>query len=267
MRRYLSSGMQNPEMLRRVQWKDLTRLSVKEMLIENNLSIPWALSSWWLAYCGYYVLAFPFSVMFFLASLRQTHNAFHNALGTTKFLTWFTMYSNSILMLTAMHAIRFTHLRHHKYCLSELDFEGRSASMKWWQAILYGPAHVLLTHTTALREGSRRDRLNILFELVSIAVFVGVVVYWQIHFLLYHIVIMVVGEFLTSFFTVWVVHHDCEDEVIARTQRKWWKNALTYGMFYHLEHHLFPAVPTIKMPELAKRIDEALPELEKKMTF
>lgn len=38
-------------------------------------------------------------------------------------------------------------------------------------------------------------------------------------------------------------------------------------MFYHLEHHLFPAVPTIKLPELAKRIDEALPEIEKKQTF
>ncbi len=42
---------------------------------------------------------------------------------------------------------------------------------------------------------------------------------------------------------------------------------MTYSMFYHLEHHLVPAVPTIKLPELARRIDEALPELEKKNTF
>ncbi|SIT28967.1 Fatty acid desaturase [Filimonas lacunae] len=45
-----------------------------------------------------------------------------------------------------------------------------------------------------------------------------------------------------------------------------WKMFI-FSMFYHLEHHLFPAVPTIKLPELAKRIDEALPELEKKQTF
>jgi len=31
-------------------------------------------------------------------------------------------------------------------------------------------------------------------------------------------------------------------------------------MFYHLEHHLFPAVPTIKLAELAKRIAQVLPE-------
>lgn len=38
-------------------------------------------------------------------------------------------------------------------------------------------------------------------------------------------------------------------------------------IFYHLGHHLFPAVPTIKLAELVKRIDEALPEIEKKNTF
>nr|WP_196893433.1 fatty acid desaturase [Aureivirga marina] len=38
-------------------------------------------------------------------------------------------------------------------------------------------------------------------------------------------------------------------------------------MLFHLEHHLFPAVPTIKLPELAKRIDKSLPEIIKNKTF
>lgn len=62
-----------------------------------------------------------------------------------------------------------------------------------------------------------------------------------------------------------VISHDSPD--FARTQRTGWKNKITFSMFYHLEHHLFPAVPTIKLPELAKRIDEALPDIEKKQTF
>ncbi len=71
-----------------------------------------------------------------------------------------------------------------------------------------------------------------------------------------------------AFFAVWTVHHDTEENpAFARTQRGGWKNKITFSMFYHLEHHLFPAVPTIKLPELAKRIDEALPELDKKTTF
>lgn len=79
---------------------------------------------------------------------------------------------------------------------------------------------------------------------------------------------MIGGEFLMAFFAVWTVHHDTTDSPeLARTQRSRWKNAITFSMFYHLEHHLFPAVPTIKLPELAKRIDSALPDLEKRTTF
>lgn len=71
-----------------------------------------------------------------------------------------------------------------------------------------------------------------------------------------------------AFFAVWTVHHDTHDTPeLARTQCGRWKNKITFSMFYHLEHHLFPAVPTIKLPELAKRIDEALPGIEKKETF
>jgi fatty acid desaturase len=79
---------------------------------------------------------------------------------------------------------------------------------------------------------------------------------------------MVIGEFLMAFFAVWTVHHDTHDSPeFARTQRGDWKNKITFSMFYHLEHHLFPAVPTIKLPELARRIDAALPDIEKKQTF
>jgi fatty acid desaturase len=79
---------------------------------------------------------------------------------------------------------------------------------------------------------------------------------------------MIIGEFLMAFFAVWTVHHDTEDSPeFARTQRDGWKNWITFSMFYHLEHYLFPAVPTIKLPELVKRIDAALPDLEKKSTF
>jgi fatty acid desaturase len=71
-----------------------------------------------------------------------------------------------------------------------------------------------------------------------------------------------------AFFAVWTVHHHTDESPeYARTQRSKWKNKITFSMFYHLEHHLFPAVPTIKLPELAKRIDTALPDLEKKSTF
>ncbi|HEY9256929.1 fatty acid desaturase [Chitinophaga sp.] len=259
--------MATADITRKIAWKDLTRLSVREMLIENNISIPWALGSWVLAWYGHYLLALPFSAIFFLTALRQVHNGFHQSLGTNKQLTWFTLFSNSILMMASIHAVKFNHIRHHKYCLSEEDYEGKSAGMSALGAIFYGPKHMWLIHRVTWQLGNKNYRRNMLLELGAIAVFTGLVFYFQVYFLMYHIAMMIIGELMMAFFAVWSVHHDCDHDTIARTQRTGWKNTITFSMFYHLEHHLFPAVPTIKLPELCKRIDAALPELEKKKTF
>lgn len=260
--------MTHQEILQKVQWKDLKNLTLRELLIENNLTIPWFIISLSLAYFGYYVLALPFSAFFFLTALRQAHNGFHYTLGTGRFLTWLSLYVNSVLMMVSLHAVKFNHIRHHKYCLSDEDYEGKSASMTWYNAILYGPVHMFLIHKVTLQLGNRTYRRNVLIELCSAAIFATLVFYFNIHFLMYHIIVMVIGEFLMAFFAVWTVHHDTHDSPeLARTQRTVWKNKLTFSMFYHLEHHLFPAVPTIKLPELAKRIDEVLPDMTKKETF
>jgi len=71
---------------------------------------------------------------------------------------------------------------------------------------------------------------------------------------------MLLGNCFTGFFAVWLVHHDCDPSgIFARTERHWLANALTLHLFYHLEHHLFPAVPAWHLPELARRLDKVLP--------
>jgi fatty acid desaturase len=260
--------MTHQEILRKVEWKDLRKLSLREMLIENNLTIPWFVISIILAYFKLYLLALPFSAFFFLTALRQVHNGFHHTLGTNRFLTWLSLYLNSMLMMVSIHAVKFNHMRHHKYCLGDEDYEGKSAGMSWYGAVLYGPLHMFLIHQVTLRLGNSKYRRNVLLELASITVFAALVFYFRIDFLIYHIIVMMIGEFLMAFFAVWTVHHNTHDNPdFARTQRTGWKNKMTFSMFYHLEHHLFPAVPTIKLPELAKRIDQALPEIDKKSTF
>lgn len=260
--------MTHPELLQKVEWKDLKNLSVKEMLIENNLTIPWFFISLTLAWYGHYLFALPFSAFFFLTGLRQVHNGFHQSLGTNRFLTWLSLYLNSVFMMTSIHAVKFNHIRHHKYCLSDEDYEGKSAGMTWYGSILYGPVHLFLIHKVTLQMGNKYYKRNVLIELLSISILAATVFYFKIDFLIYHILIMLIGECLMAFFAVWSVHHDTHDTPeLARTQRSGWKNKITFSMFYHLEHHLFPAVPTIKLPELAKRIDEALPDMEKKQTF
>lgn len=253
--------------LKAVQWKDLTTLSLKETFIENSLNIPWLAASLFFAYMHWYLLALPCSFLFFLTGLRQVHNGFHYTLGTSKSVTEFTIIINSILMMTAMHAVKHNHMRHHKYCLQEADVEGHCAKMSALQALLYGPIYIYRQHAEALRNGNKNAVRYIIAEML-LAISFGLAVFaLRIGFLQYHVIIMCIGECCTAFFAVWTVHHGCDEETLARTLSNRWKNRFTYNMFYHLEHHLFPKVPTIKLPELSKRLKEELPDVDMKEVF
>ena len=42
---------------------------------------------------------------------------------------------------------------------------------------------------------------------------------------------------------------------------------MTYGMFCHMEHHLYPRVPTRKLPVLAQRLDKVSVEVSSRKVF
>lgn len=98
--------------------------------------------------------------------------------------------------------------------------------------------------------------------------FIAVIFIFDIPALKWHLAAMIVGESFTAFFAVWTVHHGCEEHHhIARTQRGWMKNVVSYSMFFHLEHHLFPAVPTPHLPALARRLDAAVPNFSQRQVW
>ncbi len=45
------------------------------------------------------------------------------------------------------------------------------------------------------------------------------------------------------------------------------KSAVVFDMFHHLEHHLYPRVPTCRLPRLAERLDRTVPDLARKEVF
>ena len=167
----------------------------------------------------------------------------------------------SALMLGSMHAVQATHLHHHRYCLAHEDTEGAVARMKWWQVLLLGPLFPVRLVVAAWRLTRPGKRVWIVSELIAIGgVIVCALASSHASILRWHVGAMLLGECFTAFFAVWTVHHDCHDpECPSRTQRGRWLNRLSYGMFYHKEHHLFPAIPTPHLPELARRLDAAIP--------
>jgi len=252
-----------------VEWKDLLHLSDFEVAHELALSLPWLAVSWLAAAHEQYVLALGASFMFFLTGLRQVHNAYHYALGISRNATECVMFVLSVLMLGSMHAVQITHLQHHRYCMTGDDVEAASARLPGWQAVLIGPLFPLRLHSKALERANVRQRRWIWGELAANFAFVATVLFVsEVRWLQYHVVAMLLGQCLTAFFAVWTVHRDCDPQAhFARTIRDRAKALLTYNMFYHVEHHLFPAVPTCKLPVLARRLDAVAPELAAKRVF
>jgi fatty acid desaturase len=259
----------NDPRIRSIAWRDLTRLSWRDVAGELSLSAPWLALSLALAHRGNYVPAMAASFAFFLTGLRQVHNAYHLTLGVSRRASEAVMFVLSILMLGSMHAVRFNHLRHHRHCMADDDVEAMSAHMSAWKAILTGPLFPLRMHREALRGANPRQRRWIWAELAANVAWIALVFGpLGVPALKYHVVAMAVGQCLASFFCVWTVHHDCDrSEVLARTLRHKLRNKLFFNMFYHLEHHLYPQVPTCRLPLLARRLDEAAPELRRMEVF
>jgi fatty acid desaturase len=255
--------------LRGVEWRDLVSVTSIEVAKELLVPASWLTLSLILARYGRYLLALAASFVFFLTGLRLVHNAFHSALGLSRAATDVVLWVMSAVMLGSMHAVRFNHLRHHKHLLNDVDVEGMSAAMPALHALLFGPVFPVLLHWTALRHGDRKLRLIVVGELLT-TVAVVLIALRGVHAaaLTYHISAMAAGQCLTAFFAVWTVHHHCDrTHFIARTLRHRIKNAVTFNMFLHVEHHLFPRVPTCHLPALSRRIDAVAPELKQKIVF
>src|SRR2546427_128126 len=125
-----------------------------------------------------------------------------------------------------------------------------------------GPFFRLRLPRRALAVPAPRQRRWIHAELAANAVWIVVALaVLDVSWLRYHVAAMTAGQCLTAFFAVWTVHHGCEKgrAPIARTIRGRVKALIGYEMFFHVEHHLYPAVPTCRLPVLARRRDAAAP--------
>ena len=255
-----------------VEWQDLRQLTRAQIAYNLILPYPFLLLSWWFASQSLYVLACGASYLFFAAAFRQAHDGYHHSLGTGKRATTAILLLLSVLLMTSLHSIRATHMEHHRNPLGDSDIEGRLAKGSWWQALLGGIAYRLDIYRQGFRLSSRRNqRIAWLeFGLIALVVMTAIVltvltipaIAMLAQVLIYHLLTMMLANASVGIIAVWGVHHDC-DETIARTERNPLVNLLTFNLLYHVEHHLFPAVPSNHLPELAKRLDAAAPHLTK----
>lgn len=275
----MSAPIAKDPRVKSVEWRDLLPLSSVEIINELFIGTPWLLGSW---YCylqggawwitGGCVCAF----FFFLCGLRVVHGCYHYAMGIGRWGCEFTMFVLSVLMMSAMHAIQATHLHHHRHCMDDEDIEAWSAKLPGWQALLFGPIFTWNLHTWGWKLCKNKKRKRwLVAEFIAVPLFTLFVFFGLEHIspaaatvMKIHVIVMAIGQCGTGFFAVWTVHHDCDrDGVYARTQKGWVKNFISYNMFHHVEHHLYPAVPTCHLPRLAQRLEAAMPEARSKGVY
>lgn len=251
--------------LRHVAWRDLVAMRPRNGLIECLHPLPWLALSLAFAQFGIWLLAIPASFMFFLTALRLNHEAIHHNLGFGPRGHRRVLHGLSALMLGSNSSVAFNHLHHHAKIGTPDDIEGKCGEMTLWQVLRYGPSFPVETHVYGWRHGGPQLRRRMVIDLALNAAVIGAAFASQWAPLLYHIAAMLVAQSLTAFFAVWITHHGCEDGPVARTQRGRLLNLVSYNMFFHLEHHLFPAVPVSRLPRLAARIDATAPKLAARM--
>ena len=251
--------MRHPS-LANIEWQDLRQLKPTETVYNIFLSLPFLLLSWWSAWQGFWLLALAATFFFFTAALRQAHDCYHRTLGVSKVATELMLFLLSITMLCSTHAIRHTHLNHHRDPLGDSDVEGNWARLPWYQAILGGGLFSIAIQWFGLTHGSRRNRILVGFDMLLIFAVIAAAFITMHPVLVYHVLVMILANTMVGFFALWSVHHGCDDMVYARSERHPLINVLTFNLLYHIEHHLFPAVPTNHLPRLAKRLDAVAPQ-------
>ena len=241
-------------------WRDLVPMRASEGVRECLHPIPWLVASWAVAARAPWPLALPVTFMFFLTALRLNHEAIHGHLGFTARGNRLVMHLLSVAMLGSNNAVAFNHLQHHRHNGTPADIEGKAGCMNGWRVLLYGPLFPIEMHREAWQKGGRPLRRRMLIDATGNLVMLAGATLSPV--LLYHVAAVVAAQCLTAFFAVWITHHGTEhDGLRARTQRSRLINFASYSMFFHLEHHLFPAVPVKRLACLAARIDAVAPEI------
>lgn len=247
---------------RTVGWRDLVPMRRVDGLVECLHPLPWLLASWACAAAGLWPVAVAASFMFFLTALRLNHEAIHRSLGFGPRGHRRVLHALSALMLGSNNAVAFNHLQHHAHLGTPRDLEGKAGRMSGWRVLIYGPLFPIEMHVAAWRQGGLALRRRMLIDGALNLGTIGAAILTASPVLIYHLAVVIAAQCLTALFAVWITHRGCEDgPLVARTQRSRLINFLSYNMFYHLEHHLFPAVPVRRLGKLAARLDAAAPEI------
>jgi len=215
-----------------------------------------AINGWWVPAVA--VVAF----LMFITYVSTSHDLLHRTLGFSPRINEIVLSVIEGLVLRSGHAFRVTHLCHHRHFPHHDDIEGRVAHLSLGRALLDGIGNQTRLYIWAWKHARRDEKRWMTAEAVwVVSVIIASVVFLpQTKILLIYVLLVSVSSWLYPVATVWIPHRAEEKNVLFQTRAL--RGRIVPELFlqhtYHLEHHLYPSVPSFNWQKLAQRLDPFL---------
>ena len=200
-------------------------------------------------------------VLSFVTYGSVSHDLVHANLGFPKRTNDFLLVLIELLALRSGTAYRLVHLHHHKRYPADDDIEGAAAKMTLVGSLIEGILFQTRIYNWAWKRYPRyRYRLGFEGALIGAVYITSIAVlpWYKAPFV--YASLMTIGAWIIPLITSWIPHVPSGLDEIHQTRafRGVVIKILAWDHLYHLEHHLYPAVPHQNWPELARRLDPFL---------
>lgn len=202
--------------------------------------------------------------LMFITYVSTSHDLLHRTLGFSNPVNECLLSLIEALALRSGHAFRVTHLSHHRHFPDDEDIEGRVAKMPLWRALVEGIGNQTRLFLWAWRHARSEEKRWMAGEAMLVFLIVGLSLgllsITKVPAL--YLVLIVLSSWLYPVATVWIPHRAEGRNVLFQTWAV--RGRIFPELFlqhtYHLEHHLYPSVPSFNWRKLAQRLDPFLKE-------
>jgi beta-carotene hydroxylase len=213
---------------------------------------------------GWWWLGLPLVFLIFVAIVTATHDVVHGSLGLSPRQTEWWLFALGAVLLESGHAYRTTHHQHHRVFPGSDDPEGDPARMPFWLALVWGPVFLPRLWWWAYRRNAgRADQQRwLLVEAIwaIAAVALSIAILPATKGPAWYVALALGGSWVYPLLTVHLPHRHYGETPLTQTGtlRGLIVPALFLELTYHLEHHLYPAVPSHHLAELSRRLEPTL---------
>jgi beta-carotene hydroxylase len=187
-----------------------------------------------------------------------SHDLVHRTLGLSRRTNDLFLSVIELLALRSGHAYRLVHLYHHKRFPNDDDIEGAASKMTLLQTLVEGTTLQLRIYRWALQHAASERARIVLEGLGGVALLITAVALLPVTAAPFiYVVLMVMGSWIIPLITSHIPHDPTGQSALYQTRlfRGVVVSVIALEHLYHLEHHLYPAVPHHNWPRLAKRLD------------